>query len=121
MDLGTRERDDKTNELYHLVVESLDKMVVSVPSDVKYKYGFMATANKGNLAFVKRQDRFYKDENPPPPPPLSNHTLRAEAFQVTKESERTADHAKRDMTTSDHNLNFCKTCRRMPMGVLCTQ
>ena len=124
MDLDIKGRDepgdtDKMNRLENpsqrrqSLVESLDMTAFSVPSNVKYQYDYWATLCRRGLSTKERMDRFYEDDNRPPLPASSNHTLRALAFQVTKESERTTDHAKRDVTMSSHNSNFCKPCRRI--------
>ena len=95
------------------VVELVDSMTVSVASNVKYQHDFMVTAEKRGSSFMERSDRFYQDHNPPPVLPRSEHTVKALAFQVTKNSETTVSHAKRDLTMPDLNTNFCKPCRRI--------
>ena len=124
MDLDTNGRNEPgdTDEMNRLgnpsqrrqsLVESLDAMAFNVPSNVKHQYDFLATINQRGSSVKERLYRSYYDDNPPPLPASSSSTLRALAFQVIKVSERTADHAKRDMTMSDHNSSFCKPCRRI--------
>ena len=46
-------------------------------------------------------------------PTLPEHLIKALALQYEKVSETAACHAKRDLTISDHNAEFCKPCRRV--------
>lgn len=88
--------------------EDVDGLATSVASKMKYQYDFMATAVKRGKSRVDRMMSVHKDN-----PPNLEHTTKPLAFHATKETETTVSHAKRDLTMSDHNINFCKPCRRI--------
>ncbi len=90
------------------VVKLVDESTASVASNVKYQYDNWATSVKGGKSRVDRIERVHKEN-----PPVLEHTTKAIAFYPMKEIETTLSHAKRDLTMSDRNTNFCKPCRRI--------
>ena len=109
-------RLENADSQLRLPVDSLDGLTLSVASNVKYQYDYRATM-KQRSSREERQHRSLEDGNPPPDASLSEHDEKAMAFMPTKNSksrnEITASLAKRDLTMSDHNTNFCKPCRRI--------
>ena len=89
--------------------ENVDGLTTSVASNVKYQYDLIATyAKRGKSRYERMMMSVHKDN-----PPNLEHTTKPLASHAMKEIETTVSHAKRDLTMSDHNTNFCKPCRRI--------
>ncbi|MDI1490754.1 MAG: hypothetical protein OHK93_001958 [Ramalina farinacea] len=101
------------DELRRLFGQIFKQRVPDPPSDVKYKYDYMATIRRNGMSFKERADRFYEDKNPPPVPPVPESMQKVAALKVIKTSETVATHAKRDLSMSGHNASSCKPCRQI--------
>ena len=111
---------DGLRSLENVNIDSLDGSTTSFTSNITYQYDHWATLVTRGSARTERHYSQIKNDNPPPDASLSEHDEKTMAFMSTKifksQTKTTVSLAKRDLTMSDHNTNFCKPCRRISDG-----